>query len=96
MNRESSDFCEFCEGRLHECVVQARFSYMGRTLYIDHVPARVCGRCGEQYYDGRVHERMVEIAKDPRRAQGTIVFPLAQYDATATPPAVPSGRVEHS
>jgi YgiT-type zinc finger domain-containing protein len=96
MKRESSDFCEFCEGRLHEQVVLAGFSYMGRTLYIDHVPARVCDRCGEQYYDGRVYERMVEIAKDPRRSQGTIVFPLAQYDAALTPPAVPSDRAERS
>ena len=96
MNRESSDFCEFCEGRLHERVVQARFSYVGRTVYIDHVPARVCDRCGEQYYDGRVYERMVEIAKDPGRAKGTIVFPLAEYDPTAPPSPVPSDSATRS
>jgi YgiT-type zinc finger domain-containing protein len=90
MKRERADFCEFCEGTLRESVVQARFSYMGRTLYIDNVPARVCDRCGEQYYDGKVYERMVEIAKDPGRAKRTIVFPLAEYDAAALPPPVPS------
>ena len=91
MNRESCDFCEFCEGSLHKRVVQARFSYMGRTLYIDQVPARVCDRCGEQYYEGRVYERMVEIAKDPHRVQGTVVFPLAQFGADPPAPAAERG-----
>ena len=83
MSKRNSDFCEFCDGTLQEQVVRARFHYMGQTLYIDHVPARVCDRCGEQYYGGRVYERMVEIAKDPRRVKGTVTFPLADYDADA-------------
>ncbi len=87
MKNESSDFCEFCEGTLRKRVVQARFSYMGRTLYIDQVPARVCDRCGEQYYEGAVYKRMVEIAKDPHRVQGTLVFPLAPFDTASSPPA---------
>ncbi|MBM4033099.1 MAG: YgiT-type zinc finger protein [Planctomycetes bacterium] len=96
MKRERSDFCEFCEGKLRERVVQARFSYMGRTLYIDHVPARVCDRCGEQYYDGKVYERMVEIAKEPDRAKGTIAFPLADYDAAPPPAPAPSDSAARS
>jgi YgiT-type zinc finger domain-containing protein len=87
MNRESSDFCEFCEGKLHKRVVRARFSYMGQTIYIDQVPARVCDRCGEQYYDGRVYERLVEIAKDPAHVRDNVVFPLARYDTDGPLPA---------
>jgi hypothetical protein len=45
----------------------------------------VCDRCGEPYYDGKVYERMVEIAKEPDRVKGTIAFPLADYDAVAPP-----------
>jgi len=79
MSPKRSDFCEFCDGALRQRVVRAQFPYMGQTIYIDHVPARVCDRCGEQYYEGRVYERMAEIAKDPSRFVGEVRFPLAEY-----------------
>jgi YgiT-type zinc finger domain-containing protein len=72
--------CEFCNGALKPRVVRARFHYKGQTIYINHVPAWVCGRCGEQEFDGPVYERMEEIARNPRRITGTITFPLADYD----------------
>lgn len=86
MKPERSDFCEFCEGTLRNRVVRAQFRYMGQTVYIDNVPARVCDRCGEQYYSGRVFERMAEIAQDPRRLVGTVSFPLADFAADAPSP----------
>ena len=73
--------CEFCDGALEQRVVRARFQFKGQTIYINHVPAWVCCRCGEQEFDGPVYERMEEIARDPGRIVDKIAFPLAEYDA---------------
>ena len=73
--------CEFCDGALEQRVVRARFQYKGQTIYINHVPAWVCRRCGEQEFDGPVYERMEEIAREPGRIVDKIAFPLAEYDA---------------
>ena len=79
--------CEFCNGVLKQRVVRARFHYKGQTIYINHVPAWVCERCGEQEFDGPVYERMEEIARNPQRIAATITFPLADYDAAGPAPA---------
>ncbi len=59
--------CEFCDGAMEERLVLARFHYKGQTLYIDRVPASVCGKCGEQYFDTPVYKRLEEIAKQSNR-----------------------------
>lgn len=72
--------CEYCDGKVEQRVVQARFRYKGQTIYIDHVPARVCAKCGEQYFDAPVYKGMEAIAKQATRIQRTICFPLAEYE----------------
>jgi len=93
MKTAPSPTCEFCDGVLEQRLVRARFHYKGQTIYVDRVPAWVCGRCGEQEFDGPVYERMEEIARDPQRITGTITFPLATYD---TPEPVSSDKAEPS
>lgn len=80
MNKRPPDLCEFCEGRVERRVVRARFHYKRQTIYIDGVPAWVCTRCGEQYYDAAVYTHMEEIARHSDRIRDTITFPLARYD----------------
>ena len=80
MSEKPRDPCEFCDGVVEPRVVTARFCYKGRTIYVDGVPARVCSRCGEQYFDARVHKRLEQIAKHSDRIKTTISFPLAKYD----------------
>ena len=74
------DVCEFCEGKLEERVIQARFRFKGQTIYVDRFPARVCVKCGEQYFDAPVYKRLEEIAKHSSRINKTVCFPLAEYD----------------
>jgi YgiT-type zinc finger domain-containing protein len=57
--------CEYCEGIVEHRVVRARFCFKGQTIYIDNVPAWVCARCGEQYFDAPVYKRLEEIAERP-------------------------------
>jgi hypothetical protein len=61
-------------------MVRARFQFRGQTIYVDGVPAWVCGRCGEQYFEAPVYKRLEAIAKHRRRIKRTLSFPLARYD----------------
>jgi YgiT-type zinc finger domain-containing protein len=74
------DTCEFCEGKIEQRVVQARFHFKGQIVFIDGVPAWVCVKCGEQYFDAPVYKRLEEIAKHSDHIKKTICFPLAEYD----------------
>jgi len=73
--------CEFCDGTVEQRVILTDFHYMGRTIYVDGVPARVCRQCGERYFDGVVYERLEAIAKRSGRLKRTIQFPFARYTA---------------
>ena len=74
------DQCEFCEGEMEQRCVLARFRFKGQTIYVENVPAWVCGRCGEQYFDAPVYKRLEEIAQQRERIQRVISFPLAEFD----------------
>ena len=74
------DSCEFCQGKVERRVIQVRFPFRGQTIYIDKVPAWVCAKCGEQYFDAPVYKRLEAIAKHRSRIKKTISFPLAEYD----------------
>ena len=74
------DRCEFCEGEMEQRRVLARFRYKGQTIYIEDVPAWVCPKCGEQYFDAPVYKRLERIAQQRERVQKSISFPLAEFD----------------
>ena len=74
------DICEFCEGEVKQNKVRARFNFKGDTIYIDNVPAWVCVKCGEQYFDASVYKHMEEIARHRDSITKTLNFPLAEYD----------------
>ena len=74
------DACEFCDGKMEERVIQARFHFKGQTIYVERVPAWVCIKCGEQYFDAPVYKRLEQIAEHRQRISKTICFPLAEYD----------------
>jgi YgiT-type zinc finger domain-containing protein len=73
--------CANFEGIVEERIIQARFHFKGQTIYVDGVPAWVCSKCGEQYFDAPVYKRLEEIAKHHTQIKKTICFPLAEYDA---------------
>jgi YgiT-type zinc finger domain-containing protein len=74
-----ADQCEFCSGEIEHRVVRARFHFKGQTVYVDNVPAWVCVRCGETYFDAPVYKRLEDIAKNQGQIQKTVCFPLAEY-----------------
>jgi len=81
MRAKATMSCEFCDGTVERRVILTDFHYMGRTIYVDGVPAWVCRQCGERYFDGTVYERLEAIAKRSGRLKKTIQFPFARYTA---------------
>ena len=84
-SKPAGNTCEVCAGELEERRVLARFRYGRETIYIENVPAWVCKRCGEQYYDAPVYKRMEEIAQHREQIRRSISFPLAEFDLVPTP-----------
>jgi YgiT-type zinc finger domain-containing protein len=80
MKMTTQEVCEFCDGKVEPRIIQARFRFQGHTIYVDGVPAWVCVKCGEQYFDAPVYKRLEEIARQNSRIKKTICFPLAEYD----------------
>lgn len=76
----NGDRCEFCEGEMEQRLILARFRYKGQTIYVENVPAWVCGRCGEEYFDAPVYKNLEAIARQRERIQRVISFPLAEFD----------------
>lgn len=80
MIKKNADLCEFCEGKVEYHLIRARFHFKDQTIYVDNVPAWVCKRCGEQYFDAPVYRRLEEIARHRGSIKKTVCFPLTEYD----------------
>ena len=80
MRNAIHDPCEFCDGTVECRIIHARFLYKGDTIYVNDVPAWVCVKCGEQYFDAPVYKQLEAIAKHRSRIKKTVCFPLAEYD----------------
>ena len=80
MKTPPADPCEFCDGHVEHRTIRVRFHCKGQTVYIDGVPAWVCTRYGEQYFDAPVYKHMEEIARHSDRITRSVSFPLAEYD----------------
>jgi len=80
MSARQGDQCEFCEGEMEQRCVLTRFCFKGEMIYVENVPAWVCNKCGEQYFDAPVYKHLEEIAWQRERIQKAISFPLAEFD----------------
>lgn len=77
------NICEYCDGKITNKKVLARFNYHGQTIYVADVPAGVCEKCGEQYFDAIIYKQLEDIARHRTRIRKRISFPLAEYDIFA-------------
>lgn len=74
------DRCDFCvEGRLRSQQVREYYRAGKGLVVIEKVPAYVCDRCGERYYDSHVAKQMRELAKKGPRMKARISFPLVRF-----------------
>jgi YgiT-type zinc finger domain-containing protein len=75
----SKEICEFCDGLVEESVRRVPFHYRKELIYIDNVPVKVCGKCGELYFEAAVYKRLEGIAERRSTIHTKITFPLADY-----------------
>jgi YgiT-type zinc finger domain-containing protein len=80
----NKDLCEFCDGLVEETITRVPFHYRKELIYVDHVPVRVCRKCGELYFDAVVYKRLEKIAEGRNAIQTKITFPLADYRKAIT------------
>ena len=74
------DRCDFCsEGRLRSQQVREYYRAGKGLVVIENVPAYVCDKCGERYYEARVAKQMRQLAKKGMRNKTKISFPLVRF-----------------
>jgi YgiT-type zinc finger domain-containing protein len=74
------DRCDFClEGRLRSQQVREYYRAGKGLVVIEKVPAYVCDKCGERYYDASVAKQMRELTKKGTRNKTKISFPLVHF-----------------
>jgi len=55
--------CKYCESETVEDLVKSAFWVDGVLLVVENVPARVCQRCRQQYYDEETTEQITAFDK---------------------------------
>ncbi len=80
------DRCDFCsEGRLRSQHVREYYRAAKGLVVIEKVPAYVCHKCGERYYDADVAKHMRQLSKKGMRAKRRISFPLIRFEERKAP-----------
>ena len=74
-----ADTCEYCDGILEPRRILTQFRHKGETIFVENVPALVCNKCGERYFDAPVYKRLEKIAQQSKRIRRAISFPLARF-----------------
>lgn len=75
--------CEYCNGEVWAKTVTVHYRHKGKLVLIENVPARVCRRCGERYYDATTIEKLEAIARRKRTAEKTLLVPVRDFTKTA-------------
>jgi YgiT-type zinc finger domain-containing protein len=82
-DHQETFLCKYCQSQTVEDLVKSAFWVDGRLLAVENVPACVCRRCGQQFYDRGTTERIMALDKHvfasgtTRREVPVSVFSLA-------------------
>jgi YgiT-type zinc finger domain-containing protein len=75
------EICDFClEGRLGPDQVREYYRVGKGLVVMENVPAYVCNKCGERYYDAHVAKQMRSLSKRGRQIKQRISFPLVRFE----------------
>jgi YgiT-type zinc finger domain-containing protein len=53
--------CRYCGGETVEELAKSVFWVRGGLIVVENIPARVCRRCRQQFYDDRITERVIGL-----------------------------------
>lgn len=71
--------CVFCGGNVEKKTVTFTYDDDDKYLFIEHVPAEVCSRCGEKMYSPEVTDELLEFAKDKFKPVKTVKVPVFDF-----------------
>lgn len=77
MENERCDFCGL--GRLRSRRVREYYRVGKGLIVIDDVPAYVCNRCGERYYEASVAKQMRALSRRRSALKEKVSFPRANF-----------------
>jgi YgiT-type zinc finger domain-containing protein len=74
------DFCEYCNSPLPdgEKLVTVYRHRRGQHFIFEHVPARVCPRCGERYFSEKAASEMGQAMRQPEPLPNLVSVPLIE------------------
>jgi YgiT-type zinc finger domain-containing protein len=78
MEGESCDIC--LEGLLERHLVREYYRVRKGLVVMENVPAYVCNRCGERYYDADVAKQMRKLSTLGKQIKRRISFPLVRFE----------------
>lgn len=81
---EGAPVCAACQGPVRDERVNVTMWSGGRLVLIEDVPARICDRCQEQFYDERTTARIMQLAASgfpSSRAVREVVVPVFSLEA---------------
>lgn len=79
------DPCEYCDAFLDgtEKLVTV-YRHRGSSHFIfEHVPAKVCSRCGEKYFSAKVVREMDRLMQELPPLSSTISVPVIEFTLAA-------------
>jgi YgiT-type zinc finger domain-containing protein len=53
--------CRYCGGETVEELAKSAFWVRGGLIVVENIPARVCRRCRQQFYDDRITEKVIGL-----------------------------------
>ncbi len=87
--------CDFCQSDTYEDSVKMSLWEGDRLVVVEDVPARVCQRCAEQFYDNLTVQRLEALRgrrfpeSEAKKFVQVAVFSLPQIEIAASPAARP-------
>lgn len=71
--------CPFCGGQSVKETVTFTCEETDQYIFIEHVPADVCVRCGEKMYTPEVTDELLRIAKNKLNPARKIEVPVYDF-----------------
>lgn len=71
--------CPFCGGKSVRQFVTFTYEEDAKYVFIEHVPADVCERCGEKMYAPDVTDKLLKIARTKLKPVRKVEVPVYDF-----------------
>ena len=83
MSKIRTSPCEYCTGRVRPATATVDLRRGSSLMVIEDVPARVCDRCGYQYFSLKVAERLRRHFEGRTKARRRLKVPVIRFESVA-------------